>query len=199
MKSTTKWLLTLLLVSVAGSFPIYAQGAQPWDENRITWAAPTTCTSGQPVANCAVTGYRVEESATATGTYRVLATVTGTSYTHAGVSAGQHCYRAVALSAKGDSIPSNVACKTNTQPSGPPNPPTNLTIVEPIAYNVRPDYGRFAFVRGARAGFAKIGASCDESRVTADGYMAISRPRAVVTPRPTEGTVLVARCGTRKA
>src|SRR6185503_10771583 len=49
---------------------------------------------------------------------------TTTSFTHTSAAAGQNCYRVIATSAKGDSFPSNVACKTNTQPSGPPNPPT---------------------------------------------------------------------------
>lgn len=179
----------LLVVGVAK-----AQSSQPWDENRLTWAAPTTCTSGQPVANCAVTSYRVERSATTTGTFASVGTSTTTSFTHTSAVAGQNCYRVVAQSAKGDSVPSNVACKTNTQPSGPPNPPTNLVIVEPIAYNVRPDYGRFVFVRGSKAGMARLGAACDESRVTADGYTVISRPRSSVVPRPQEGSVLVAKC-----
>lgn len=171
-----------------------AHAQQAWDENRLTWSAPTTCTSGQPVANCAVTGYRIERSATQTGTYAAVGTSTTTSFIHSGVAAGSNCYRVIALSAKGESIPSNVACKTNTQPSGPPNPPTNLVVVEPIAFNVRPDYGRFVFVKGTKAGVARIGAACDEKRVTADGYTAISRPRTAVYPRPQEGTVLVAKC-----
>ena len=91
-------------------------------------------------------------------------------------------------------MPSNVACKTNVEPSGPPNPPTNLTVVETTAYNVRPNYQRFAFERGTRAGTIRLGAACDESRVTAEGYMVISRPSQVV-PRPQSGVVLVARCG----
>lgn len=186
----------LLLLSVLGSF-VHAQGTQPWDENHLTWVAPTTCTSGQPVANCPVTGYRIERSATATGTFAIVGTTATTSFTHTSAAAGQNCYRAIALSTKGDSGPTNIACKTNTPPSGPPSPPTNLTIIEPLAFNVRADYGRFAFVRGPKAGVARIGAKCDESRVTADGYTAISRPRSAVVPRPAEGTVLVAKCGTQ--
>lgn len=186
----------ILLLSVLGSF-VHAQGTQPWDTNVLSWGAPTTCTSGVPVSNCPVTGYRVERSATATGAFAAVGTSPTTTFTHTSAAAGQNCYRAVALSAKGDSAPSNVFCKTNTPPSGPPSPPTNLTIVEPIAYNVRPDYGRFAFVRGPKAGVARIGAKCDESRVTADGYTAISRPRSAVVPRPAEGTVLIAKCGTQ--
>jgi len=191
VRTTAVTVALLCLVGVAK-----AQGVQPWDTNILQWVAPTTCTSGQPVANCAVTGYRVERAATATGAFASVGTSTTTGFTHTSAPAGQNCYRVVALSAKGESVPSNVACKTNTQPSGPPNPPTDLVVVEPIAYNVRPDYGRFAFVRGSRAGVARLGAACDESRVTADGYTAISRPRSAVVPRPAEGTTLIAKCGT---
>jgi hypothetical protein len=185
-----------LLVLLTIAFPFAAQ-AQQWDSNALSWSAPTTCTSGVPVSNCPVTGYRIERSATATGVFASVGTSTTTSFTHTSAAAGGNCYRAIALSAKGDSAPSNVFCKVNTPPSGPPSPPSNLTIIEPIAFTVRPDYGRFAFVRGTKAGMARIGANCDESRVTADGYTAISRPRYAVLPRPAEGTVLVAKCGTR--
>jgi hypothetical protein len=173
-----------------------AQSAQ-WDTNTFGWTAPTTCTSGVPVSNCPVTLYKVERAATATGVYAAVGTSTSTQFTHTGAVAGGNCYRVIASSAKGDSVPSASLCFTNTPPSGPPSPPSNLTIIEPIAFTVRPDYGRFAFVRGTKAGMARIGANCDESRVTADGYTAISRPRYAVLPRPAEGTVLVAKCGTR--
>ena len=182
--------LALGLLCLAG----IAQAQQAWNENRLTWSAPTTCTSGQPIANCPVTGYRIERASSQTGAFAALGTSQTTSYTHTGALAGQNCYRVVALSAAGNSVPSNVACKTNVEPSGPPNPPTNLTVVETTAYNVRPNLQRFAFERGSRAGTIRLGAACDESRVTADGYMVISRPSQVV-PRPQSGVVLVARCG----
>jgi len=182
--------LALGLLCLAG----IAQAQQAWNENRLTWSAPTTCTSGQPIANCPVTGYRIERASSQTGAFAALGTSQTTSYTHTGALAGVNCYRVVALSASGNSVPSNVACKTNVEPSGPPNPPTNLTVVETTAYNVRPNLQRFAFERGSRAGTIRLGAACDESRVTADGYMVISRPSQVV-PRPQSGVVLVARCG----
>lgn len=187
--------LLIFSLCVAG----VSQAQQAWDTNVLQWVAPATCTSGQPIANCAVTSYRVERSATATGTFASVGTSTTTTFTHTSAVAGQNCYRVIAQSAKGDSGPTNVACKVNTAPSGPPSPPTNLTVVEPIAFNVRADYGRFAFVRGTRAGMAKLGAACDESRITADGYTVISRPRSAVVPRPPEGAVLVAKCRARGA
>jgi hypothetical protein len=171
-----------------------AKAQQAWDTNQLQWGAPLTCTSGQPIANCPVTGYRVERAASQTGTFATVATSATTSYTHTSAAAGVNCYRVIALSASGNSAPSNVACKTNVQPSGPPNPPTNLTVVETTAFNVKPNLQRFAFERGTKAGTIRLGAACDESRVTSDGYTVISRPSQVI-PRPQTGVVLVAKCG----
>lgn len=176
----------LCLVGVAK-----AQGVQPWDSNILQWVAPTTCTSGQPVANCAVTGYRVERSATATGTFASVGTSTTTGFTHTSAPAGQNCYRVVALSAKGESVPSNVACKTNTQPSGPPNPPTDLVVVEPIAYNVIYDRRHHQFVRGYVVGRVDLGTPCGAYTVSGAYHQV---PRKAVSPRPARGSMTVARC-----
>jgi hypothetical protein len=182
-------LAALLLSSVA-------QAQTAWDTNTIAWDAPTTCTSGQPIANCPVTSYRVERSATATGTFATLGTSATTTYTHLSAAAGQNCYRVIAIAATGESVPSNVACKTNTQPAGPPNPPTNVTIAATTVYEVRPNLQRFTFERGniLRGVSAKIGNGCAESRCVDGGYCVISSRRSI-TPRPAEGTVLLARCG----
>lgn len=123
----------LLLTCVAGVSN--AQSA-PWNTNTVSYTGPTTCTSGQPVANCPVTGYRIERAATQTGTYAAVGTSTTTSFTHLSAAAGQNCYRVIALSVQGESIPSTVtgaACKTNVEPSGPPNPPTNVTVTIALA------------------------------------------------------------------
>lgn len=185
--------LALLLLLI----PLSAQAQTAWNTNTITYTAPTTCTSGQPIANCAVTGYRIERSATMTGTYASVGTSTTTSFTHLGAVAGLNCYRVVALSAAGESVPSTVtsaACKTNVEPSGPPNPPTGVTVQTPIVYNVVPNLQRFTFERGARyPGKVKVGAACDESRTVGNGYFVVSR-LSQVSPRPASGTVLVAKC-----
>jgi hypothetical protein len=109
--------------------------AQTWDTNTLTWQAPTTCTSGVPISNCPVTMYRVERSATATGAYASVGTSTSLTYTHLSAAAGQNCYRVIAVAATGESDPSNVACKTNTRPAGPPSPPTNLTVTVAVVWN----------------------------------------------------------------
>lgn len=184
--------LAIALLCVAG---ISQAQTQPWDTNIVSFTAPTTCTTGEPVSACPVTGYRLERSASTTGTFATLAALpaTATGYTHNGVTAGQNCYRVIALSANGDSGPSNVGCKTNTKPVGPPNPPV-LTVSAPTAYNVRPNLQRFVFERGTKyEGFVKTGAACDESRTTGEGFYVVARLSQVV-PRPPAGTVLVAHC-----
>ena len=87
--------LAIGLLCLAG----IAQAQQAWNENRLTWGAPTTCTSGQPIANCPVTGYRIERASSQTGAFAALGTSQTTIYTHTGALAGQNCYRVVALSA----------------------------------------------------------------------------------------------------
>ena len=168
--------------------------AQAWDQNVLTATPPTTCTTGEPVSACPVTGYRFERSATATGTFTRVIEQTGPVYTHTVTASGQNCYRVIVTSANGDSAPSNVVCKTNTRPVGPPNPPS-LTVTSPTAYTVRPNLQRFAFERGSKyPGVVRVGAACDESRTVGDGYYVVARLN-MVSPRPPAGTVLVAKCG----
>lgn len=182
--------IILFLTCIAG----IARAQAAWDTNVINITPATTCSTGEPISACPITGHRIEHSATSTGTFTVLTTTTGTTYSHTGVTAGQHCYRSIALSANGDAGPSNVVCKTNTRPAGPPNPDV-LTVTSPVAFNVVPNLQRFTFERGERyAGRVRIGAACDERRTTGGGYYVIARLTAV-TPRPASGTVLVAQCG----
>ncbi len=185
-----KYLVTLALLFTGVA---HAQ----WNTNTVTWVAPTTCTSGQPIANCPVTSYRVERASSQTGAFAAVGTSSTTSFTHSSAVAGLNCYRVIAVSATSESAPSTVtaaACKTNVEPSGPPSPPTDVRVIATVAYNVRPDYQHFTFVRSTRYGTVKLGAACDEQRVTSDGFHAIERPRSQVTPRPQEGVVLVAKC-----
>ncbi len=179
--------LTLLLLTVA----VVAQG-QAWDQNVLTATPPTTCTTGEPVSACPVTGYRFERSATATGTFTRVIEQTGPVYTHTVTASGQNCYRVIATSANGDSLPSNVVCKTNTRPVGPPSAPT-LTVTAPTAFNIRADFQHFAFVKSTYWGRATVGAACDEDRCVGDGYCVVSSRRSL-TPRPAEGEYKVAKC-----
>jgi hypothetical protein len=167
-----------------------AQSAQ-WDTNTFGWTAPTTCTSGVPVSNCPVTLYKVERAATATGVYAAVGTSTSTQFTHTGAVAGGNCYRVIASSVKGDSVPSASLCFTNTPPSGPPNPPTNLRVIDPIAFNIRME--GHDVVLAQQIGKARLGAACGSQCF--DGYCPVARSNVKLTTAQPSGAVLVARCG----
>ena len=187
VKAVRWFCITILALCAVG----VARAQTAWDTNTVSWTAPTTCTSGQPVANCAVTGYRVERSATSTGTFAAVGTSTTTSFTHTSAVAGQNCYRVIALSAKGDSAPSNVACKANTQPSGPPNPPTNLVVVEQTAWNIQ--MKGHDVVLAQVIGKARLGAVCGKQCF--DGYCPVARSNIRLSTNQPSGAVMVAKCG----
>lgn len=105
--------------------------AAAWNEDRLTWTAPTTCSDGSPIANCPITGYRIETARTATATtWTTQATVSVVvAYIATNRLIGQNCYRIFTLTAAGESLtPSNIAC-TNTV-GLLPGPPTNLLITD---------------------------------------------------------------------
>jgi hypothetical protein len=169
--------------------------AQAWNTNTITWAPSVGCTSG-PATGCPVTGYRVERAASQTGTFAAVGTAPSPPFIHTSAAAGLNCYRIIALSVVGNSAPSTVtaaSCRTNVEPSGPPNPPTDVRVIETTAFNVRADFQRFAFVKSTRWGKAKLGAACDENRCIGD-YCVVAQRRQL-TPTPPEGEYKVARCG----
>lgn len=170
--------------------------ADAWNEDTVNWGAPASCSNGEPLTSCPVTGYKVETAASKTATTWTTAATVGNVLTAkiTGLTAGTHCYRVSALSANGAGP---VQVQGNDCPVAiPPVPgqPTNVVTVETTAYNVRADFQRFAFVRSTRFGKVNLGASCDESRSVGNGYYVIDR-LSQVTPRPPAGTVLVAKCG----
>lgn len=128
MKTFSKVAVAAAVLAILMSYAAPAQAQQAWNTNIITLVAPTTCTTGQPITSCPITGYQIERSSTVSGTFVAIATITGLSYTHTNVTAGTNCYRAIVLSAQGPSGPSNVSCKTNTPPVGPPNPAVLNTV-----------------------------------------------------------------------
>lgn len=173
----------------------YAQTAPEWNEDRVRWAAPTTCNTGVPIAACPVTGYRVQTAATQTSaTWSNLADVPATQLTYmvTNVAPGNHCYRVLSISAAGVSSASSVSCTVTVQPL--PGPPTNVTVDDPIAYDVRPNESTFAFERGRAVGTAKLGAACDEARRIAGDYYALERPGRVALTRTPRSAALVAHC-----
>jgi hypothetical protein len=121
MKRSTQTLVALLFVSLLGSF-VQAQTV-PWNTNIVNLVPPTTCSTGEPITACPILEYIYERAPSPNSTYVEIGRSTATSFTHSNVAAGNNCYRAKVVATTGTSVPSNVACKTNTAPVGPPNPP----------------------------------------------------------------------------
>lgn len=183
---TVTALLLLLLAAIGGT----AHGqALPWNHDRVSWLAPTTCDNGDPISACPVTGYRVETATTATATTWTARGTTAANVltlTVTGLTPGPHCYRVIAL-ASVNSAPSTVACATTTPPA--PNPPV-LQTIDTVAFNVVKRLDRFAYVP---VGSVPLGTACDATQ-TIDGFHVV--PRATVAwlgaLRP---KVVVAKCG----
>lgn len=175
----------------------------------VSWTPPTTNSDGSPLTD--LTGYRIVYGTTQ-GNPNARIDVAGAATTSATVpnltNGSTYYFYVRSVNAAGtESVNSNVASRTivgGTPPTASasatvtvdkvPSPPTGVTVVETTAYAVRFDAQRWVALRGTPAGRIKLGAACDESRSTADGYTVISRPSQVL-PRPATGTVLVAKCG----
>lgn len=174
-----------------------ARADNAWDEDTVQWTAPTICNGGQAITVCPVQSYKVETASSKTATaWTTVGTTVPTVLTIkvAGLTAGTHCYRVTAVGTAGSSTAAIQGndCPVTVAPV--PGPPTNvLTVSDPIAYSVRPNLQRFVFERGPRIGSVKLGASCDETRSTGDGFYVIDR-LSQIKPRPAQGTVAVARC-----
>jgi hypothetical protein len=142
-----------------------AQAQTAWDTNTITWDAPTTCTTGQPITNCPVTQYQIQRAASSSGSYAQVGTSTTTTYVHQSAAAGVNCYRVVVVAAQGSSVPSTHVCKNNVQPSGPPNPATNVRLVTEVVSGVNYAPAFTVLTDGARsttvAGFVAVGTPCE--------------------------------------
>lgn len=91
-----------------------------------------------------------------------------------------------------ESAPSNVVSKVVAPPV--PGPPTNLTVTDQVAYDVRPNEQTFAFDRGRPVGVARLGAACDEARTTGEDFYALERPSKVKLTRAPRSAALVAKC-----
>lgn len=152
-------LIGLQLITVTSA---NAQTALKWNEDQLTWVAPTTCTDGSPITDCAVTGYRIETAASATATTWSLVTTalaTANTYKVTGLTEGPHCYRLASLSTKGQgpysAVPSSM-CATAAAPF--PNPPTP-TLTDVVAFEIREDAS--GTLVATRIGILPAGSLCN--------------------------------------
>lgn len=128
----------------------------------LNWVAPTTCTDGTAVTNCATTGYRVYGALQGVVPKAIVWTAikTDTSAVLANVPAGTWCYQMTTVAGALESLPSNEVCKTIAPPG--PNPPTLTTVTVVAGIGTQPVYGIVA--NGARSsavyGFVAAGVPC---------------------------------------
>lgn len=152
-------LLAPALLLAAFLWPAFANAA----DVKLTWTAPTTCSDGTPIANCPVTGYRIETAPSATATtWTFVATTANLTYTHTGVAPGPHCYRAAANSAAGLGAWSQVltgSCSTVVAPT--PGAPGSVVATDIVAYERRAD-GTMRVV-----GVVPMGTLCSPETLTA--------------------------------
>jgi hypothetical protein len=159
----------LLMLAVIYSPAVHGQTV--WNEDNLSWTAPTGCSDGTPIANCPVTGYRIERASSPTATTWVfVATTSLTSYKATNVPAGQNCYRVAANSANGMSAWAPVlasSCATAAAPPPPPPPPSppgSVTITDVVAYEVRPNSK--GVMVAARIGVVPAGTVCSQETRT---------------------------------
>lgn len=165
-----------------------------------TWANPTTNTNGSAIPATgagALTQARLEYGTCVAGAFgvkagEVIRPMPATTAT-LNLDPGTTCLRVKVTNTFGrESAASNVVTRVIDAPT--PNPPANLTVSDPVAYDVRPNESTFAFERGRPVGTAKLGAACDEDRTTGGDFYALERPSRVKLTREPRSKALVALC-----
>jgi hypothetical protein len=172
----------------------------------LAWTPPTTNTDNSPLTNLASYKVYVGSSATTLAEKQLIAAPASTASV-TGLATGTWFFAVTAVSATGkESAKSNVGQKTiaaltatasaavTVTPDTTPNPPTNLTVSDPVVYDIRPNESTFAFDRGRAVGVVKLGAACDEVRTTGGGFYALERPSKVKLSRQPRSVALVAKC-----
>jgi hypothetical protein len=174
-----KHILALLCLLLVFALPAHAQTNLKWNEDQVSWSPSTACSDGSPIADCPVTGYRLETAKTCTATTWALAGTTApnvTTFRATNLTAGLNCYRVKAQSANGDSAPSSTASATATPPL--PSAPVNVTVTDVVAYEIRPNAS--GVLIASRIGIVPTGAICGaETRLVGDVTYNRVDPRSV--------------------
>jgi hypothetical protein len=148
---------------------VHAQTAPAWNEDNLSWTAPTACSDGTPLTNCPVTGYRIERASSPTATtWAFVATTSLTSYKATNVPAGQNCYRVAANSSNGMSAWAPVLASScaiaAAPPPPPPAPPGSVTVTDVVAYEVRKNSS--GVMVASRIGIVPTGTVCSQETRT---------------------------------
>lgn len=158
----------LVLLCLFAPFSAISQTALKWNEDQVSWAAPTACNDGSPITDCPVTGYRVETAKTCSAATWGLAGTTAANVMTlkaTGLTAGLNCYRVKAQSANGDSNASTTASATAVPPA--PGEPTSTTVTDVVAYEIRPN--STGVLIATRIGIVPAGSLCTQETRTVKG------------------------------
>lgn len=156
----------------------------------LTWTPPLTNTDGSALTN--LSGYRIEYGScsgslfgTKAGEWTQIAPAS--SSLSPNLAAGTYCFRVYARSsASTESVASNVT--TKVIPPSVPNPPTNVTAVDPTVYEPR----RFLWWTFAyEVGVVPLGTVCQANRF---GSLYGVPSSKVTLVRRAAGTQFYARC-----
>lgn len=186
MKHILAFLCLLFLAPLAN-----AQTNLKWNEDQISWSGPTVCADGSPITDCPVTGYRVETAKSCTATTWSLAGTTAANvltFKATNLTAGLNCYRVKAQSAGGDSAASATTSATATPPL--PGTPTNVTVSDVVAYEIRENAQ--GVLVASRIGIVPAGSLCSQetrevsgvtyNRVDAQNVDLINWPASTAKP-----------------
>lgn len=194
VKAHPRSLLVLLgfVLLLAADGRAWAQTQLKWDEDQLTWTAPTACSEGSPISDCPVTGYRIERATAQAGPWTLQADVGATvlSYLRADAPPGTSCYRVFTRSAGGLSAPSNVVCVNAVAPL--PGAPV-LQVVEVTAYDVRFQWRQLAYALRREVGTVPLGTACDARFSVDEHYYAVPSESVMLARRP-QSAVIVAAC-----
>lgn len=117
-----------LLLLAGLSFQPQSQAQTVNRQAKLTWEAPTACEGGAAIADCPVTGYRVEKQLNGTWTQIATTAPNVLTYTESNLGLGSHTYRVIAVAAGGVSPPSNTGSKTFAVPGAPGNLIITITV-----------------------------------------------------------------------
>lgn len=137
----------------------------------LSWTPPTTATDGSALTGtAALTQYRVEYGSCVGTGFGVkggefIVTAPAASATSPNLPAGTYCFRIYAKNSGGESLTSNVT-SPKTIPVAPPNPPTNLTAADPVAFQYDTQTKSMT-----RVGFTATGTSCGPATMTVKGVL----------------------------
>lgn len=192
------------------TFSISCTGTSAADGSAaLSWTPPTQNTNGTPLTN--ISGYRVNygTSASNLSQTQTVSNASAVSAVISNLASGTYFFTVTTLASTGvTSVPSNQASKlvTTSQPAtgtastthvvNPvPAPPTNLTVRDVTAYEIRPN--STGTLVAARIGLIPLGSLCgaETRKVGSVTYNRVDPQTVDLVNWPTKSFEAWARCG----